>query len=182
MAKKSRAFDKHQQQRHEVESFRPAPRGRADRFDMSMASAFIVATPILIYDAMHLLNINGTIYRKYSRPGSPKFNGRQKQAIALCQYIEQRGDVCALSRGPGGEAVIEIMDDEDKARYIDALCIVNDLAYQPEGEFFHEEEEQRQDDGADYVTEHARAIDDSGDGLTDPVAEEKELVEEQASE
>ena len=175
MAKRSRTF-----KRTFTESFRRV-KDQDDRFANSLANSIITSSPVLIFDVQHFLNIIGTVYRTHVRRegGGPQYTGRQKQVIAVCQYLEQRGEVCRLSRDEDGNPSVEFFSDPGRKRnYCDSLCLLNGL----ERLGSDEEEDEEEGEGANYVDDHAQAInvggeidldmpEDDGDSLTDSAKE-----------
>ena len=172
-----------------VETFRRSKKDgdRVDNFDFSFANQQVASTPVMIYDLSHLTSLVSQVYAVLGRRGgppdgrrngvdgpTPNFNGRQKQVIAFCIYIEERGDVCTLNRFEDGTPCSTFRTVEEKHQFIDALCILNGLERRKQGaaikEFVH--------GGADYVADHVNAIEAAGGvDLEDDDEDEEDEIE-----
>ena len=174
--KRSRAFRR-------TESTYRRVNAHDDRFANSLANSIVTASPVIVFDMQHLLNIIGNVYRNHGRKEGQQsyYTGRQKQVMAICQYLEQRGEICQLARDQGGDTGIDVLSDPAKAAnqktdYCNALCLLNGL----ERQAYDEDSQQGGDDeGADYIDDHVQAIDLPGeidldvadDSLTEPAKE-----------
>ena len=168
MAKKARSL-----KRTILESYRRVKETDADRldnFDHSLANSMIASTPLLIYDAQQFLNTVGQVHsnllNRRGVDGGPVFTGRQKEVIAFCLYIEQRGEICILRRGEDGTPVAQIINSDDpraneaeKQNFCNALCLLNDIERREPDESVDE----FIDSGANYAEDHAQAINVGGE-------------------
>ena len=153
-----------------------------DRFSQSIANSMIASTPVLFYDMTQFLEVMGHVYRTFfnNRDEAPHYSGRQKQVIAICQYVEQSGEVGKLFRSEDGEQGAVFLSDEEKSQYCDALCLLNGLERrQPD-----DDDGDSYNAGADYgVESHSHAVAEVGGEINlDLTEDDDSLVEDSETE